>query len=173
MEKLTYMVLLAVHNIAAVACVAGPFYMARIVKARSRYEKRIIRDMDQLMEDVITTQPPICWVALIVLVATGLAFPAVHYAFHGTFKELTALGWIALGTKLVAVAGTAVILYWGAFVFNPKLKEFFARLKAEGVPDPKLEGEFFALRARRKYWCDRCLNLGVIVLIASAVLSWS
>ena len=173
MEKLIYMTLLAVHNIAAITCVAGPFYMARIVKARSRSEKRIIHDMDRLMEDVITSQPPICWAALIVLVATGFAFPAVHYLFHGMFKGLTTVGWIALGLKLAAVAGMAVILYGGTFIFNPKLKELFARFKSEDAPDPKVEQEFFALRARRKYWCDRCWNLGVIVLIASAILRWS
>src|SRR3972149_5145492 len=105
MEDATYMILLAAHNLAAVACVAGPFYMARIVKARSRYEKRIIHSMDRLMEDVIPPQPPICWAALIVLVATGFGFPVVHLLFHGTIKSLTVGGWIALAVKLAAVAG--------------------------------------------------------------------
>ena len=173
MEELTNTVLLAMHNIAAVLCVAGPFYMARIVKARSRYEKRIIHEMDRLMEDVITTQPPICFAALIVLVVTGFAFPAVHYAFHGAIKGLITLGWIALGVKLIAVFGMAIIFYWGTFIFNPKLKEQFARLQANKHPDPQHEQVFFALRARRKYWCDRCWNLGLIVLVTSAVLRWS
>lgn len=173
MEELTYMALTATHLVAALICFAGPFYMARIVKARSGYEKRIIFEMDSLMEDVITTQPKICWVALIVLVVTGFAFPAVHYLFNGAFAEMTTIGSIALGIKLLAVAGMAVILYWGTFVFNPKLKDQFAGFSAEETPDPKLEQEFFALRGRRKYWCDRCWNLGLIVLIASAVLRWS
>jgi len=71
METLPYMTLLAAHNIAAVICVAGPLYMARIVKERFQYEKKVIHDMDRLMEDVITTQPQICWVAWIVLMACG------------------------------------------------------------------------------------------------------
>ena len=173
MEDVTYMILLAAHNVAAVACVAGPFYMARIVRARSRYEKRVIHSMDRLMEDVITTQPPICWAALIALVATGFAFPAVHLLFHGTIKNLTVVGWTALGIKLMAVLGMGTIIYWGTFVFNPKLKELFARFPADGPSDAGVQQEFFALRGRRKYWCDRCWNLGVVVLIASAVLRWS
>ncbi len=173
MEELTYMFLLATHNIAAVACVAGPYYMARITTARSRYEKRIIYDMDRLMEDVITSQPPICWAALIALVATGFSFPAVHYLFHGAFKGMTTLGWVSLGMKLAAVAGMVTIIYWGTFVFNPKLKELFARFNSVEHPDPKLEGEFFTLRARRRFWCERCWNLGLVVLITSAILRWS
>ncbi|MCL5280275.1 MAG: hypothetical protein M1376_10255 [Planctomycetes bacterium] len=133
MEKAIYSILLALHNLAVVACVAGPFYMARIVRARSRYEKRIIYNMDRLMEDVITTQPPICWAALLVLVTTGFAFPAVHLLFHGTIMNLAVSGWIALGVKLTAVAGIGAILYWGTFVFNPKLKELFARFPANGT----------------------------------------
>ncbi len=86
---------------------------------------------------------------------------------------MTTVGGIALGVKLASVAGIAVILYWGTFVFNPKLKEMFARFKADERPDPEMEKEFFALRARRKYWCDRCWNLGLILLVATAVLRWS
>jgi hypothetical protein len=173
MEKIIYMILLAIHNLGVVGCVAGPFYMARIVKRRSKYEKKLIYSMDGLMEDVITTQPPVCWLSLIALVATGLGFPAGHLLFHGTLRPLTAIGWTALILKLTCVAGMAAILYYGTFVFNPRLKEMFGGFKPDETPDPDLEQKFFALRARRKYWCDRCWNLGVLVLIFSAVLRWS
>ncbi len=173
MEQFVYMVLLAIHNVAIVGCVAGPFYMARIVKARAKYEKKIIYDMDRLEEDVITTQPAICWASLITLVITGLGFPATYYLFHGRLKEVTTLALVALAVKLVLVAGMAVILYVGTFYFNPKLKELFAQFRADQPPDPGIEKQFFSLRARRKYWCDRCWQLGVLVLIASAVMRWS
>ena len=173
MEKALYIILLAIHNVALVICMAGPFYMARIVKERSKYEKRIIYDKDRLMEDVITTQPPICWLALIILVFTGFGFPAVHLLFHGTVHELSAVGWTALLLKHFFVAGIAAILYVGTFIFNPRLKELFAQFNPGESPDSKIEQEFFALRARRKYWCDRCWQLGVGVLILSSVLRWS
>ena len=173
MEKDIYMILIAIHNVAIVGCVAGPFYMARIVKARAKYEKKIIYNMDRLEEDVITTQPPICWASLMALVITGCGFTVVYVIFQGAFKEVGTATMIALVVKLVSVAGIAVILYVGTFYFNPKLKELFAQFQADQPPDAGVEQEFFALRARRKYWCDRCWQLGVLVLIASAVLRWS
>ncbi len=173
MEQVIYMILLAIHNVAIIGCVAGPFYMARIVKARAKYEKKIIYNMDRLEEDVITTQPPICWASLMALVITGFGFPVVYFIFHGAFKEMGTATLIALVLKLVFVAGIAVILYVGTFYFNPKLKELFAQFRADQPPDAEIEEKFFALRALRKYWCDRCWQLGVLVLIVSAVLRWS
>jgi uncharacterized membrane protein len=173
MEKTLYMLLLAAHNIAAVLCVAAPFYMSRISNARSKYDKRVIYDMDRLMEDVITTQPQICWAALITLVITGSGFPFVHYLFYGAFKELTMIGWIALAVKLSAIGGMAFILYWGTFIYNPRLKDLFAKFEPDSKPDPDIEQEFFALRKLRKFWCERCWNLGLIVLVATAILRWS
>ncbi len=172
MEHAIYMALNAVHNIAIVGCVAGPFYMARIVKARSQYEKRIIYDKDRLMEDVITSQPQLCWMSLMALVATGAAMPAVHFAFHGAFSQTSTVGSVALAVKLLCIGAMAGILWFGTFIFNPKLKEMFALFSADEAPDPEQETAFFALRARRKWWCDQCWRLGVVVLISSAVLRW-
>jgi len=91
MENLIYTILLALHNIALVGCVAGPFYMSRIVAKRSKYGKKIIYDMDALEEDVITSQPMFCWLFLIILYATGFGFPFVHLLFHGALKEFFSL----------------------------------------------------------------------------------
>ncbi|MCK4943643.1 MAG: hypothetical protein KAS65_08695 [Candidatus Aminicenantes bacterium] len=173
MENFIYMILNAFHNVAIIGCVAGPFYMARIVKKRSKYEKKIIYEMDRLMEDVITTQPLICWASLITLVTTGFGFPLIYVLFHGELKEMSIIGIIALGIKLLAVAGITVILYVGTFYYNPKLKELFARFQPEQNPDPEIMKQFFAIRALRKYWCDWCWRFGVLVLIASAILRWS
>ncbi len=167
------MILNAVHNIAIVGCVAGPFYMARIVKARSQYEKRIIYDKDRLMEDVITSQPQLCWMSLMALVATGGAMPAIHFALNGAFSETSTVGYIALGVKLLSIASMAGILWFGTFIFNPSLKAMFAQFSPDETPDPDLVAEFFAMRGRRKWWCDQCWRLGVVVLISSAVLRWS
>ena len=173
MEEVLYMVLNAVHNVAIVGCVAGPFHMARIVKARSRYERRIIYDKDRLMEDVITSQPAICWTSLIALVVTGFGMPAVYSAFHGALEPQSTVGYVALAVKLVSIAAMASILWFGTFVFNPRLKEMFAQFSPDAPPEPEREAEFFAQRARRKWWCDRCWHLGILVLVSSAVLRWS
>ena len=60
METALYSALLALHNLALVGCVAGPFYRARIVAARAKFEKKIIYPMDRLEEEVLTSQPALC-----------------------------------------------------------------------------------------------------------------
>lgn len=172
MENAIYSVLLALHNLALVGCVAGPFYMARIVKARANYEKKIIYPMDRLEEDVITSQPIICWLMIIVLYLTGIGFPVVYVLFHGELRETSAIATVAFWLKQALVFGIVAIQYYGTFVINPKLKELFARFREDEQPDPADEAEFFATRAKRKKWCDRCLWLGVLVLLVSPLLRW-
>lgn len=172
MEKVIYSALSALHNIALVGCVAGPFYMSRIVKARAMYEKKIIYPMDLLEEDVITTQPIICWFMIIVLYATGIGLPAVYLLFHGHLKETTPIVMAAFWVKQVLVLGMVAIQFYGTFFINPELKEIFARFKEGEPPNPADEKEFFTTRAKRKKWCDRCLWLGVLVLVVSPLLRW-
>jgi len=171
-EKVIYSVLLALHNIALVGCVAGPFYMARIVGARAEYEKKIIYPMDRLEEDVITTQPMLCWLFIIILYATGFGFPVVYYLFHGQMKEMSTPAMTAFWVKQVLVLGIVAIQYYGTFVINPRIRELFARFKEGEVPKPEDEKAFFAVRATRKKWCDRCLWLGILVLLVTPVLRW-
>lgn len=172
MEKAIYSVLLALHNIALVGCVAGPFYMARIVKARAKYEKKIIYNMDRLEEDVITTQPMICFFMIIVLYATGIGFPVVHHFFHGQLRETGTVAMAAFWLKQALVLGMVAIQFYGAFVLNPKLIEIFARFKEGEAPGPDDEIEFFSTRALRKKWCDRCLVLGILVLAVTPLIRW-
>ena len=164
--------MLAFHNIALVGCVAGPFYMGRIVRARARHEKKIIYPMDTLMEDVITSQPVICWLMIIILYVTGIGFPAVHLLFHGQLKETSTIALAAFWVKQVLILGIVAILFVGSFFINPRLRELFARFKDGEQPDPDDEKEFFRLRALRRKWCDRCLVLGILVLLVSPVLRW-
>lgn len=173
MENVIYCVLLAFHNLALVMCVAGPFYMGRIVAARKKHGKKLIYSLDSVVEDVITSQPMLCWLAIIVLFATGFGFTAVHILLHGQLKQVSTLVMAAFGVKHVFVIGIVAILFYGTFVINPKLKVLFAKFK-EGEPaDPETEKEFFALRGVRKKWCDRCLVLGVLVLLLSPILRFS
>ena len=172
MENAIYSVLLALHNIALVGCVAGPFYMARIVKARASYEKKIIYSMDRLEEDVITSQPIICWLMIIVLYATGIGFPVVYLLFHGQLKETSTIASAAFWVKQVLVLGIVAIQFYGTFFINPKLKEIFGRFQEGEQPDPADEKEFFTTRTKRKKWCDRCLWLGILVLLISPLLRW-
>lgn len=171
MENVIYAMLTSIHLIAAAGCVGGPYYMRRIVDARSKYEKKIIYDMDKLMEDVITAQPKLCWIFLITLMISGALFPVVHYWFHGAVKSLSALSMAALVIKLSAVAAIGGILYYGTAVVNPQLKAMFAEFQP-GANDSAKEKAFFALRAKRKLWCARCMYLGILVLLMSAVLAW-
>ncbi len=173
LENVIYIVLLAVHNLALVMCVAGPFYMGRIVAARGKHGKKLFYRLDSVVEDVITSQPMLCWLAIIVLFATGFGFTAVHIPFHGQLEQVSTLAMVAFGVKHVFVIGIVGILFYGTFIINPKLKELFAKFK-EGEPaDPETEKKFFALRGVRKKWCDRCLVLGVLVLLVSPILRFS
>lgn len=172
MEKVIYSVLSALHNIALVFCVAGPYYMSRIVEARAKYEKKIIYPMDRLEEDVITTQPIICWLMIIVLYVTGFGFPVTYLLFHGQLKETSSIVMVAFWVKHILVLGMVAIQFYGTFYINPKIKEIFARFKEGEPPNPEDEKEFFTIRAKRKKWCDRCLWLGILVLVISPLLRW-
>lgn len=170
MENLIYTILLALHNIALVGCVAGPFYMARIVAQRSKYEKKIIYSMDTLMEDVITAQPMYCWLFLIVLYATGFGFPFVYFLFHGALKEFSSIALAAFILKHIFILGLVGILFYGTFFINPKLKELFSKFKSDEEPEEEVVKEFFSLRAKRKKWCDVCFVLGILVLLITPIL---
>jgi len=172
MENVIYSILLAFHNIALVGCVAGPFYMGRIVRARSRHERKIVYPMDTLMEDVITSQPVICWLMIILLYVTGIGFPVVYVLFHGYLKDSSTTVLYAFWVKQALILGIVAILFYGTFFVNPRLEELFARFKDGKEPDPDDEKEFFRLRSLRKKWCDRCLALGILVLLVSPVLRW-
>ncbi|MFQ6039455.1 MAG: hypothetical protein ACE5PV_01260 [Candidatus Poribacteria bacterium] len=170
MENLIYIILLALHNIALVGCVAGPFYMSRIVANRSKYGKKIIFDMDSLMEDVITSQPMLCWLFIIILYATGFGFPVVYLLFHGALKEFSSIALVAFILKHILILGIVGILFYGTFFINPKIKELFSKFKPDEEPDEEVVKEFFSLRALRKRWCDVCLVLGILVLLISPIL---
>jgi uncharacterized membrane protein len=170
MENLIYTILLALHNIALVGCVAGPFYMRRIVINRGKYGKKVIHGMDSLMEDVITSQPMLCWLFLILLYATGFGFPLVYLLFHGALKDFSSIALAAFILKHVLVLGITGILFYGTFVINPRIKEMFSKFKSDEEPEEEAVREFFSLRAKRKKWCDICLVLGFLVLLVSPIL---
>ena len=50
MENLMYTINLAIHVLAAIFCVAGPFYQLRLVKLRGKLRYPIIYDFD-LVDD--------------------------------------------------------------------------------------------------------------------------
>ncbi len=170
MENVIYTILLALHNIALVGCVAGPFYMSRIVANRGKYEKKVIYDMDSLMEDVITSQPMLCWLFIIVLYATGFGFPLVYFLFHGELKEFSSIALAAFIFKHILILGIVGILFYGTFFINPRIKELFSRFKSGEEPEEEAVRAFFSLRAKRKKWCDVCLVLAILVLLVSPLL---
>jgi hypothetical protein len=79
---------------------------------------------------------------------------------------------IALVVKLVFVFGMVAIMGIIFLKINPELRKLFAGFSDENKPDPEIETSFFKLRARRKYLCEICLVFAILVLVASAFLSY-
>jgi hypothetical protein len=105
------------------------------------------------MEEGITGQPQVCWMSGMALIATGTAMPGVHRVIDGVFCATSVVAYMALAVKPVCIAAIACTLWFGTFVFNPKLKEAFTKFATDEVPAPEREPAFFALRGRRKWWC--------------------
>ena len=52
MENILYSVNLAIHVLAAIFCVAGPFYQLRLVKLRGKLGYPLIYPFDRVMENI-------------------------------------------------------------------------------------------------------------------------
>ncbi len=170
MEKLIYVALLALHNVALVGCVAAPFYNLRLTGQRGKLGPTLKYELDRVVENTIQGNEPFCWAFIMVLYATGFGFPLVRLLFHGA---LPAYGAVVLGAfvlKHVFVAGIVALAFYVTFGVHPKLRALFAAFKPGEAPAPETERAFFALRARRRKVCKVCLALGIGVLVVSPVL---
>lgn len=169
-EQIIHSILLAFHNIALVGCAAAPFYNRNLVKTRAQYGPKLHYELDKVVEETLQGNAPYCMVFIAVLFATGIAMPFNHYFFHGAFRDLHTVAWIALALKLICVFGMMVIMGQIFFGLNPRLKELFSSFAPGSAPDTDREKEFFQKRAKRKALCETCLKFAVGVLVFSAFL---
>ncbi|MCP4230030.1 MAG: hypothetical protein GY771_07760 [bacterium] len=170
MENIINVFLLAVHNIALVGCVAAPFYNLKLVNQRGKHGQKLYYELDKVVEDTIQGNEPYCWAFIILLYATGFAFPFVYYAFHGQFSEFSTIALVAFIVKHVFVFGIVAIAFYITFMVNPKIKALFATFKPDATPADGDASSFFALRATRKKLCKICFAFGIIILLVSPIL---
>jgi hypothetical protein len=142
------------------------------VTTRGQYGPKLHYELDKVVEETLQGNAPYCMVFISVLIATGIAMPLNHLAFHGELRHLHLVAWIAVGLKLAAVFGMMAIMGKIFFGLNPRLREIFVQFKPGAAPDPDLEKEFFAKRGRRKALCETCLKLAIVVLTASAFIGF-
>lgn len=169
-EQIIHGVLLALHNLALVGCAAAPFYNRNLVLMRGQYGPKLHYELDKVVEDTLQGNVPYCVVFIVTLVLTGIGMPLNHYAFHGAFKSLHIVAWIAVILKLVCVFGLIVIMSMIFLRINPRLLSLFAGFRSGEAPNQDNEREFFALRARRTALCEICLWFAIGILVFSAFL---
>ncbi len=172
-EQIMHSILLALHNIALVGCAAAPFYNRNLVLMRAQYGPKLHYELDKVVEDTLQGNVPYCIAFMVTLIITGIAMPLNHYFFAGAFRQLHVVAATALVIKLACIGGMIVIMWIIFNKLNPRLKEIFGKFNPGDTPDTALEAEFFAIRARRKALCDRCLIFAIGVLIFSAFLGFA
>ncbi|NHZ87186.1 MAG: hypothetical protein GWP19_15150 [Planctomycetia bacterium] len=172
-EQIIHSFLLALHNIALVGCAAAPFYNRALVLKRAQYGTKLFYELDKVVEDTLQGNAPYCIVFIATLFITGIGIPLNHYAFVGSFNELSVIAWTAVSLKLLSVFGMMVIMFIIFFQINPKLRELFAQFKPTEEPSQESETKFFTLRARRKVLCDICLKFAISVLVFSAFIGFT
>ena len=170
MENIINVILLALHNIALVGCVAAPFYNLRLVNQRGKHGQKVLYALDKTVEDTIQGTEPYCWAFIITLYATGFAFPVVYFAFHGQLAEFSAVAFGAFILKHIFVLALVMFAFYVTFSVNPKIRTLFATFSPAADPREEDAKSFFALRARRKMVCKMCLVAGILILLVSPVL---
>ena len=171
-EQIIHGILLALHNIALVGCAAAPFYNRQLVVQRGQFGPKLHYKLDKVVEDTLQGNMPYCVAFITTLWLTGIGIPLNHLLFHGALRELHAVGAVALGLKLLSVAGMMVIMAIIFLKLNPRLRELFGSFSPDVAPDPDKEKEFFTKRARRKALCETCLKFAVVILVSSAFLGF-
>lgn len=164
--------LLALHNIALVGCAAAPYYNRNLVMHRAQFGPKLHFELDKVVEDTLQANAPWCMAFMATLILTGMAMPMNHYFFHGAYRQLETISYIALGLKLASIVGMLVIMAMIFFKINPRLRILMAGFAPGKTPDLALEKEFFQKRARRKALCETCLKFSVAVLILSAFIGF-
>ena len=170
MENLLYSINLAIHVLAAIFCVAGPFYQLRLVKLRGKLGYPLIYDLDRVMENILRLQPRLCFAFILILIMTGFAFPLIHYAFHGAWREASNLSLAIFTAKtILAFVGLAINIH-GVWILAPEIERTFATFSPTEQPPDELLNRFWALRATRKKLCQFCFGLALTIVIITPIL---
>jgi len=170
MENVLYSINLAIHILAAILCVAAPFYQLRWVKLRGKLGFPIIYPFDRAVESVLNLQPKLCFGFIIVLIITGFIFPLIHYSFHGEWRDVSRLVLTIFSAKTVlAFIGLAVMIH-GVWILGPEIQKTFASFSPNTQPPDEVLNRFWAFRATRKKICQFCFGLALIIVIITPVL---
>jgi len=172
-ENLIYIILLAIHNIALVGCVAAPFYNLRLVNQRAQFGQKVFYQLDKVVEDTIQGLEPYCWTFIILLFITGFGFPLTYYIFHGELKKVSSAATVAFLIKHLFVLGMVIIALIISFSINPKIREVFSKFNPEITPNEEMAKQFFSLRARRKKLCKICFIFALLILIVTPILRFA
>ncbi len=170
MENVLYSINLVIHVLAAIFCVAGPFYQLRLVKLRGKLGTPIIYPFDRVIENLLSLQPRLCFAFIIILIMTGFSFPLIHYAFHGAWREASSLSLTIFSVKtILASIGLAINIH-GIWVLDPVIQKTFATFSPTEQPPDELLNRFWALRTTRKRICQFCFGLALTIVIMTPVL---
>jgi hypothetical protein len=170
MENILYSINLAIHILATIFCVAGPFYQLLWVRRRGKLGRPLIYQFDRVMESVLSLQPKLCFAFIITLIVTGFAFPLIHYVFHGEWKKVSDLSLIIFSAKaILAFIGLSIVTH-SVWILAPQIAKTFATFSPEKQPPDELLNRFWTLRAKRKMLCQFCFVLALIIVIITPIL---
>ncbi|RJQ31842.1 MAG: hypothetical protein C4562_05225 [Actinobacteria bacterium] len=173
MEQLLLTVNMIVHLFVTVAFIGGPFYMLLVTGNRKKMGPDFDYPMDRYLENIIEGQPLRCFIYLFLLVLTGFFFPAIHYLFQGSFKELTTLALYAIVIKhfLILIA-FSVMLY---MYFGPatKVREIMGTITPDKKPDRSVVDTLFFWRAKRRALCKTIFIIQIGIIIFTAILRFA
>jgi len=169
-ENILYSINLAIHILATIFCVAGPFYQLLWVRRRGKLGHPLIYPFDRVMESVLSLQPKLCFAFIITLILTGFAFPLIHYGFHGAWREVSGLSLMIFSAKaILAFIGLAIVTH-SVWILAPQIANTFATFSPEKQPSDELLNRFWVLRAKRKMLCQFCSVLALIIVIITPIL---
>ncbi len=170
MENLLYSINLAIHTLAAIFCVAAPFYQLRWVKLRGKLGHPLIYPFDRAIESVLSLQLRLCFAFIITLIITGFAFPLIHYTFHGEWRQVSNLSLAIFSAKtILALIGLSINIH-GVWILGPEIQKTFATFSPTEQPPDELLNRFWALRAKRKRLCQFCFGLALTIVIITPIL---
>jgi hypothetical protein len=159
MENVLHSINLLIHMLAAILCVAAPFYQLRWVKLRGKLGYPIIYPFDRVVENVLSLQPRL-----------GFAFPLIHYGFHGEWREVSNLVLAIFSAKtILAFIGLALLVH-GVWILDPEIQKTFATFSSTEQPPDELLNRFWALRATRKKTCQFCFGLALTIVLITPIL---
>lgn len=170
MENVLYSANLAIHMIAAVLCVAAPFYQLRWVKLRGKLGLPLIYPFDGVMEKVLHLQVRLCFFFISVLIVTGFCFPLIHYAFHGQFMKISPLATYVFGAKVVLAFIGLLINAHGIWILDPQIQSTFESFSPPEQPSDEILNRFWKVRTARKNLCRFCFGLALIIVAITPIL---